>query len=814
MFSSGIVAYDISDHLGTYISISLQNNTKLIYNDGDDNCSTYSNVNAENLVTFQNLLKNETWTDVLEETDTQKKYDKFIVKYTTLYETAFPKKSAPKRKRQRKNPKPWILPWLEEACERKNRLYHTYVKNPSIENKTKYAKMKKFVLKHIRLAKNKFYKNYFEKYKSDSRKQWQMLNNLLNRSKFRSNAIKLKDEHGSVINESKAIADKFNDYFVNIAHKLKREIGNDVSGTSDRARQHDYTSHLRNATTDSIYLAPSTPYEVGKIIDTLKLKATSDQNIGALKAASTIPGINEVLSNIINSSFEQGVFPSQLKIAKVVPIHKSGPKNDVANYRPISLLPAFSKIFEKLMHQRVYNFLEINSSLNDLQFGFRSGRSCEHALLVAQNEILASLSKKQISLLLLIDFSKAFDMVNHNILLDKLEHYGIRGIANTWFKSYLSNRQQYVSIKGKASSKQSLQYSVPQGSILGPLLFVIYINDMPNITNIAKFVLYADDANIIITGDTIAEIETKFLELSTKLVDWVSHNELKLNTKKTNYMLFSRSRNLHLGTFVPKIAGIPIERKTVARFLGVIIDDKLSWSHHITAIRSKMSKFIGILYKLKHTLPLKARLLTFNSLVQSHLNYASLVWGSTHKSKIDTLFSAQKKAMRAVMPGWVNYFYKEGCHPTHTKSSFKAFNILTVHNVILKNIMIFLNKINSCLSNIPESVRQTISPQAPSIDNDMLSDHTSDWYTKYNCIPYNTSTFFKGPLLYTHIMAENTNLHTATNPNIFKGRIKQYLLEIQNSGDAEEWEYTNFQLLCLPGIRRSARIFQNTHSTV
>ena len=150
-----------------------------------------------------------------------------------------------------------------------------------------------------------------------------------------------------------------------------------------------------------------------------------------------------------------------------------------------------------------------------------------------QNEILASLSKKQISLLLFIDFSKAFDMVNHNILLDKLEHYGIRGIANTWFKSYLSNRQQYVSIKGKASSKQSLQYSVPQGSILGPLLFVIYINDMPNVTNIAKFVLYADDANIIITGDTIAEIETKFLELSSKLVDWVSHNELKLNTKKT-----------------------------------------------------------------------------------------------------------------------------------------------------------------------------------------------------------------------------------------------------------------------------------------
>ena len=170
------------------------------------------------------------------------------------------------------------------------------------------------------------------------------------------------------------------------------------------------------------------------------------------------------------------MFPSLLKTAKVIPIHKSGSRTDVHNYRPISLLSAFSKIFEKIMHKRITNFLESNGTLFEYQYGFRMGRSCEHALLMAQNELLSSLNKKQISLLLLIDFSKAFDMVDHNILLSKLNHYGIRGNAYKWLKSYLNHRNQYVSINGKNSTSKPLLHGVPQGSILGSLLFVIYIS--------------------------------------------------------------------------------------------------------------------------------------------------------------------------------------------------------------------------------------------------------------------------------------------------------------------------------------------------
>ena len=202
---------------------------------------------------------------------------------------------------------------------------------------------------------------------------------------------------------------------------------------------------------------------------------------------------------------------------------------DIKNYRPISLLATFSKVFEKLMHNRVINFLDTYNILCENQYGFRPGRSCEHALLNAKDRILNSMSKKQVTLLLLIDFSKAFDLVDHSILLNKLEHYGIRGIALNWFKSYLKNRNQFVSIGTSESSAKQIIYGVPQGSILGPLLFIIYINDLPQISEIAKFIMYADDANIFLTGENINEVYDKLKILSDVLVKWVDNNGLALN---------------------------------------------------------------------------------------------------------------------------------------------------------------------------------------------------------------------------------------------------------------------------------------------
>ena len=466
----------------------------------------------------------------------------------------------------------------------------------------------------------------------------------------------------------------FNEYFTSIAKSLKSGIksGNSIGSNT----------YLSQQTINSIFINNVTDYEINTIISNFKNKATLDTKITALKIAQNIPSFLNTLAEVINASFEQGICPHALKLAKVVAIHKSGSKTDKTNYRPISLLCTFSKIYEKCMHNRVMDFLVSNGTLFEGQYGFRPKRSCEQALLNAQNVLLDSLNRKQVSLLLLIDFSKAFDMVDHNILLDKLFHYGIRGNVHSWFESYLKNRTQYVCTNGRDSNPMPLEYGVPQGSILGPLLFIIYINDLPNISNFAHFILYADDANKIVTGSTVQEVKDKISALIDRLTEWVDCNGLLLNLKKTHYMIFSRSRSIP--DIDINIKNVKIKRETESKFLGVIADDGLTWKSHIAAMKTKMSRYFGIMYKLRSQLPQKAKLLIYHSFIQSHLNYCSLVWGFASRSNIDTLFSKLQCGVRAIMPGRVVYKYKDGEIPTHTKHSFGSFNILTIHGLVVK----------------------------------------------------------------------------------------------------------------------------------
>ena len=591
------------------------------------------------------------------------------------YNAAYPLKSSRVlRNPERKDPKPWILPWLEDACARKNKIYFEFVKNPSSENKAKYVKLDKFCKKHINIAKIKYRKSYFEKYKDDSRKQWQMINELLGRKRKSVRTNKLIDSDGNISSTPVSIANSFNEYFSSIASNLK---SNRIDSQGRNGDENYHQTYLKNSVSDTLFLSMVDASEVYEVIKSFKNKSTRDTKICSLKLANKSFTFTSIIASIINKSFQEGIFPEQMKIARVTPIHKEGTKTNVGNYRPISILNSFSKIYEKLMHKRLTSFLESNDSIYENQYGFRSGRSCEHALLNAQNLLLESLSKRQVSLLLLIDFSKAFDMVEHKILLEKLEHYGIRGHALKWLESYLSNRKQFVSINGSESSMKIMEHGIPQGSILGPLLFIIYINDIPEVAHFAKFILYADDANIILTADTIEQINEQLEILIDNLQKWVISNGLVLNLKKTKYMIFAQTRN----TKLPQpliITDTLIEHIHEARFLGVIMDDKLSWSHHIKSVESKMCRYVGIMYKIKKYLPLNARIQIYHSFVQSHINYCSLVWGFSSRSYIETIFSKQKKGLRAVIPGFINYKYRDGNIPGHKKAFLTEFKILTI----------------------------------------------------------------------------------------------------------------------------------------
>ena len=404
----------------------------------------------------------------------------------------------------------------------------------------------------------------------------------------------------------------------------------------------------------------------------------------------------------------------------------------------------------------------------------------------------------------MIDFSKAFDMVDHPNLLRKLEHYGIRGKVLEWFKSYLSDREQFVTIDRKDSSLRHMEHGVPQGSILGPLLFIIYINDLPNISDSAHFILYADDANILVSGPTVEEAFEKVEIITKTLSAWVNLNGLALNLKKTKYMIFSR-QNIIVNNQTLSISGVKIGRKIEARFLGVIVDEKLTWSKHISVLRAKMARYMGVLYKIKQYLPVNARLLIFQSLVQSHLNFCSLVWGFASKSHIESLFTKQKAGVRAVMPGFINYWYKDGKVPTHTKSSFRDFNILTIHNIIAKNALILMHKINHFPDTIPQSIRNCFPSNRPTISSNHVN--CAEWLKVYNEIPYRSSVFYKGPIL--AISDFNQNLLTNSlaclfSPEIYKNTVKRSLLNQQSEGADSEWP--QFLIFLLTGLRQSTRI--------
>ena len=383
-------------------------------------------------------------------------------------------------------------------------------------------------------------------------------------------------------------------------------------------------------------------------------------------------------------------------------------------------------------------------------------------------------------------------MVDHSILLGKLEHYGIRGKYLDWFKSYLTDRHQYVHVNNHDSTSCTLEYGVPQGSILGPTLFLLYVNDMPEISKLADYIFFADDANLIFTADNFEILRENINKVLQLIQNWVVNNGLKLNIKKTKYMVFTNKLKQNLDI---SFNGVQIEQSDRERFLGVILDSGLTWSHHINLLASKISRNAGILYRLKGIVPDKTLRTIFHSFIQSHLNYCSSVWGLGSKNSISKLFISQKKAIRAIDNKFNNYFYNKetGCTPSHTKEIFNRHNILTVHNLIAKSFLVLMHKIY--LNIVPPGIGELFN-----IINLYQRRRDPLFFT----VPYNrlkstdrTITYY-GPKLYN----QTANILNKTLPpkepqlqnkfmNPYKATITRYISEIQNIGD-ETWTDKNF----------------------
>ena len=335
-----------------------------------------------------------------------------------------------------------------------------------------------------------------------------------------------------------------------------------------------------------------------------------------------------------------------MKIAKIIPLYKSGDNQSYCNYRPISILPSLSKILEKTVYKRLTDYLNKYDILNTSQYGFRHGHSTSMALLDFVERIHEALDRKEYTIGVFLDLAKAFDTVNHNILLGKLEHYGIRGTPLLWFKDYLTNRKQYVHFQGTNSDMFDITCRVPQGSVLGPLLFLIYINDINTASCKLSFTLFADDTNIF--NKNLQQLIRSTNEELSKLSLWFKANRLSLNITKTNYMLFSNRKKILNQNMNVIIDESIITRVKDCKFLGVIIDENLTWMKHINQVTSKISKNIGVMHKLSYYLYADAIKCLYYTLVYPYIHYGNIVWANNYPSKLTRIVLLQKRAVRII----------------------------------------------------------------------------------------------------------------------------------------------------------------------
>ena len=371
---------------------------------------------------------------------------------------------------------------------------------------------------------------------------------------------------------------------------------------------------------------PVSPDEVIQIIKELKISHSCGlDDIDPCIAGEFIPLISSPLSSLINCSLSTGKVPDELNLAKVIPLHKSGDLNKICNYRPISILPYFSKIFEKAIYRRVESFLSRHSLLViNKQFGFRKNHSTYMPLLLLYSKIADALERGEFTIGVLLDLSKAFDTVNHQILLSKLYYYILRGCDLNWFASYLASRKQLTEFNGSRSMFNDVTCGVPQGSILGPLLFVIYINELHNSSSMLTFLLFADDTNVFVSGKNLNELIININGELTNVDIWFRANKLSLNIETTNFMLFCSKNKNKSFSIQPSINGLQIKHVTSTKFLGIIIHDKLNWSLHINYVASKISKNIGVISKISSFVDRKILIMLYYSLIYAYLTYCNI----------------------------------------------------------------------------------------------------------------------------------------------------------------------------------------------
>ena len=494
-----------------------------------------------------------------------------------------------------------------------------------------------------------------------------------------------------LITESHEIAECFNNHFLKVATNLQSSRTNQAISNSDFPFL--FTNHI----SQNFFIFPVTPDELYQKIQSLKNKSSSGvDEVNSIVIKKVAINLVDVLCYIINKSFETGIFPNSLKTALVIPIFKKGDPNNPDNYRPISLVSVFSKIIESCMKSRLINFLQKHKFLSDCQFGFREKLNTEDALIQLLNQVYSALNVSDESAVNFIDIKKAFDTVDFEILLKKLNYSGIRGVSNNWFRSYLIGRDQTVKISKISSTTGRLTAGVPQGTVLGPILFLVYLNSIFDLKLNGSFVAFADDMAIFYRDASQNTITQKINEDLRKLKEWFDLHSMVMSNK-TKLMRFKVKENNLPGkveyhcstcytkgnTYVTPLLSCPnscfeIECVEEFKYLGVILDSKLNFKKHVEGLRKYVVFCNRQMYELRSKCPNSVLIDFYYGLIQSRLQYGISCWGGTYLNTIKPILIAQKFIMRTM--------FKKTRY-TSSLPLFKSNNILPIRYLYIYKVL-------------------------------------------------------------------------------------------------------------------------------